>query len=498
VIQKLANFKQIRFLLGEKPTSQKTTPAVEQKEGALRRLRFGKKSKILVGFTLIIVMLVSIFAFLPRENQAAPPQNKDVPIAAPPSSTPNPTTTSTPSNPLAGIQQIITDINNVITPKKEPGVLESAQTINSSVWQKIASIAWKYYQPGVGVDRNTGLPWSGTGSQYFTDWDVGIYIQAAVDASKLNLVDNSSDWGFEARINKVLTFLETRELNDASYPFWFYQAKDKGVWHENSDKVPGDHIDLADTGRLFVALNNLRNYDINFTSRVNNIVLYGQLHNRSNYAELIPVINAESMSSVSIYSYYIASGFASFWPTQLAGAPGHVLDNIFSSGNVSIDGVLLPKSKISGDPLLCSVFELNNNDHRLMSLMNLTYSAHEAYYNNSVGKYRAFGEGPNYSSDWQWEWVVLPDNRTWTTLNSKNEEVGSPPVIYTKIAFGFLAIYNTSYTQNMCIYLEHNMQDPTSGYRYGIDEFNSPLNEFGSSTNGLILGAAVYATQNNL
>ncbi len=106
----------------------------------------------------------------------------------PPSSTPNPTTNSTQINPLAGIQQVIQDISKVITPTKEPGVLESAQTINSSVWQKIAAIAWKYYQPGVGVDLNTGLPWSGTGSPYITDWDVGVYVQAVIDAAKLNLV----------------------------------------------------------------------------------------------------------------------------------------------------------------------------------------------------------------------------------------------------------------------------------------------------------------------
>ncbi len=269
------------------------------------------------------------------------------------------------------------------------------------------------------------------------------------------------------------------------------------IWHQNSDKVSGDNIDIADTGRLLVALNNLRTYDTNLTARVNNIVLYGQVYNRSNYAAIVPNIKATSMSSNSIYAYYVASGFASFWPAELAVAPGNILNNIFSSGNVTIDGVLLPKAQISGDPLLCSVFELNNNDTRLMTLMNMTYSAHEAYYNSSSGKYRAFGEGPTFSTDWQWEWVVLPDGRTWTTLNDKAQESGIPPLIYTKIAFGFLAIYNTNYTRNMCIYLEHNMQVLTTGYGYGIDEKGSPLNSAGSLTNGLILGAARYYIQHN-
>ena len=42
-----------------------------------------------------------------------------------------------------------------------PGLIESAQTINSTVWMEVAANAWAYFQPGVGVDDNTGLPYAG-------------------------------------------------------------------------------------------------------------------------------------------------------------------------------------------------------------------------------------------------------------------------------------------------------------------------------------------------
>ncbi len=48
--------------------------------------------------------------------------------------------------------------------------------------------------------------------------------------------------------------------------------------------------------------------------------------NRSNYAVLVPGIKAECQSSNSIYTYFYASGFASFWPQEMANAPETVLD----------------------------------------------------------------------------------------------------------------------------------------------------------------------------
>jgi hypothetical protein len=222
----------------------------------------------------------------------------------------------------------------------------------------------------------TGLPWTGSGSPFITDWDIGVYIQAVIDASKLNITQESGDWGFNSRMDKVLKFLETRELNNASYPFWFYQSTDGKVWRDASDKTT-EPVDIVDTGRLFVALNNLRNYDKNFTQRVNNIVLYGQQYNRSNYAALLPSVAADGYGSTSIYAYIICSGFAGFWPDALKGVQTKILDNIYSpsNGNVSVNGVVLPKAAITTDVLLSCIFDINNSDSRLNTLTNYTYAS---------------------------------------------------------------------------------------------------------------------------
>ena len=89
-----------------------------------------------------------------------------------------------------------------------------------------------------------------------------------------------------------------------------------------------------------------------------------------------------------------------FGHNQLSNVPSAILNNIFSAnvtyspyGNVS-----LPEASITGDPLFCSVFELNNNSSRLMTLSRQVYLASEAYY-NATRQYAAFSEGNSPYTD---------------------------------------------------------------------------------------------------
>jgi len=107
-----------------------------------------------------------------------------------------------------------------------PGVIESGQPVNLAVWLGVAKNAWAYFQPGVGVDANTGIPYAG--DTYFkglTDWDLGVYIQAVIDAQEIGLISTSGTWGSYSRLDKALFYLENRPLNETThYPFWFYDA----------------------------------------------------------------------------------------------------------------------------------------------------------------------------------------------------------------------------------------------------------------------------------
>src|SRR5450759_4399544 len=97
-------------------------------------------------------------------------------------------------------------------------VTKGSLVVDQAYWLRLANNAWNYYQPGVSVDPNTGLHSSGLGYPYFTDWDLGVYIQAIIDTNQLGILSTGGTWGADARINKILAFLQTRQLTSNGFP----------------------------------------------------------------------------------------------------------------------------------------------------------------------------------------------------------------------------------------------------------------------------------------
>ena len=455
-----------------------------------RSFKLGKRGKVILGATLAIAILVSCFAFYPRENNTVPdiphPSTTE-PDAAPISnSTVTPTATPNPSPNI--IEQIIDTIADAVTDDSYM-IVKNSQNINSTTWEKIAAYAWNYFEKQ--VDPETGLPGSSGEFSAFTDWDLGVYIQAIIDAQTIGIIDKNGTSGSTTRTEKVLTFLETRDLNETThYPYWFYTSEGEN-YEENSDNAPW--VDVVDTGRLFVALNNLKNFDTNLETRIDNFV-YNVYGNRSNYAFLVPGIKAECQSSNSIYTYFYASGFASFWPQEMANAPETVLENILSSQTIPYGNITLHKGRILTEPLFGALFDLNSPE-KIETLVQEVYSAHETFY-NQTGVYRAFGEGPSFG-DWIYEWVVYGD-RMWVIKTVDQTTIEMTPVTFIKTAFCFLALNNTAFSKNMVMHLEEAFPVSYFGYHNGIDESGKKLpGGISIHTNGLILGAAKYAIQHS-
>jgi hypothetical protein len=355
-------------------------------------------------------------------------------------------------------------------------------TTSKSNWLQLAKNAWEYFQPGKGVNEITGLHSANLYYPYFTDWDLGGYLQTIIDAEKLGIVNNDGDWGARARIEKILTFLENRELTADGLPYWWYEA---ATGQKQGDGAP----DLIDTGKLLVALKNLELYRPDLAERVDNVV-----YKRVNYTSWLPSV--ESMAgSTSIYAYYVASGFAGFWPERIAPVAEVILNNIVIVPKVETYGVKLPMADIPCDPLFYSVFELKP-DARLLSLSMQVYLAHEARY-KTTGKFVAFSEGNTDLDDpsYVYEWVVRSDGRTWVVTDQTGSETQISQIVYYKVALGFLAIYNTDFARNMQEYLANQLPQPTSGYIDGIAEDGRLVSTITDKTNGLIISAARYATE---
>ena len=84
--------------------------------------------------------------------------------------------------------------------------------VDRAYWMGLANNAWRYFQPGVAVDSATGLQSAGLGFPYFTDWDLGIYIQSIIAVNQLGILSAGGTLGADARFSKILAFLQTRQL----------------------------------------------------------------------------------------------------------------------------------------------------------------------------------------------------------------------------------------------------------------------------------------------
>ncbi len=458
-------------------------------------IHFSKPEKCVIALTIVAILLVSAFGFLIEANKNLPTveavSNDPTASSSPTQTTSPPSSLTSTPRPTATIKPFIPSNHNYIIPvlpampQEQAGLIESSLQMNDSVWKTIAANAWKYYQVGSGVDSSTGLPAAGFAYNYFTDWDLGVFIQAIIDAQKIGLITKDGEWGASARLEKVIRFLETRELDDKTkVPFWFYTSDGTGYKTQNN-------IDVIDTGTLFVALHNLKIYEPSLASRIDTFV-YNSNNNRTDYAALVPGVKCFN-SSASVYAYYCASGFAYFWPNELAAIPDQILDNMYV-GKVRTYNVSMPKADITCEPLLYAFFNQPSNT-RIQRLMNETYTAHEARY-NATGEYVAFSEGGS-PYGFIWEWVVLANGDTWKITNGTTD-VQTNPFIYTKVSLSFLAIYNTTFARNMSIYLERVLPESTNGYCEGAD-FNADrdaavvLGSVSGNANGLILAAARYA-----
>ncbi len=349
-------------------------------------------------------------------------------------------------------------------------------------WVDLAEEAWRYFQPGKGVDATTGLSHAGVDWPYFTDWDLGLYIQVIIDAEKLGLLAREGSWGGAERIETVLVFLESRELTAEDLPYTWYDSRTGGRFGDASTNV-------WDTGKLLVGLGNLKLYRPELAGRIDEIVYV-----RTDYEPLASTVDGLA-PSLNIYVYYCAKGFSYFWPERHTQVAEELLDYIMSAEKVETYGVELPKAHLISEPMLHAVFELKQ-DTRLLELTRQVYLAHEARY-EATGYYTAFSEGNTGLIDpaYVYERVVEPDGQVWVIQRHSETEVDITPIVYFKVAVGFYAIYETEYAREMVEYLRSLLQEPGDGYMDGVDEDGRIVRTVIDKTNGLIIGAARYAME---
>jgi hypothetical protein len=337
-----------------------------------------------------------------------------------------------------------------------------------------AETAWKYFQPGVGVNPSTGLNYATSTYHYFTDWDLGCYISAIIDAERIGLLKKDGDWGSNYRINKVISFLKTRQLTDSGLPYWFYSADDGSPVTSKGQGNP------SDSGRLLVALHLLKQHRPELASDIDYIIA------RTNYAKF-----AEGCSTDGFYAYYLAHGYSLFGfnTSNVQKALGFI-DRIPSMKHVQVYSQSLPVAEVIMEPILHAVFELKVT-REFLDWAYKAYKVQEDRY-AATGKPTAFTEGAyDKSPNYIYEWIVHPNGRVWYVTTPTWERMDVAPVIYTKAALAMHAIWPSSYTEKLVDYVLPAKTD--KGFYEGVDENGRVLGILTDKTNSLIINAARYA-----
>ncbi|MCW4047213.1 MAG: DUF3131 domain-containing protein [Candidatus Bathyarchaeota archaeon] len=350
---------------------------------------------------------------------------------------------------------------------------------SKTYWMAMAENAWEYYQPGKGVNPQTGLHGAGLSYPYFTSWDLGTYIQALIDARELGLLQKDGPWGFDDRVQKILTFLNTRNLTVDGLPYLTYDSR--------TGQPHGDAPTFSiDEGKLYMALHNLKLLRPDLSQDIDYIVKV-----RNNNTALLP--DPQSwLSATDFYCYYVASAFKAFGFEGWDNVPSSIINAIVSQPNVTAYGVELPTAHICNEPLLLTFFEVKPRDSKFMWLLSQANLAQEARY-NATGRYTAFSEGNTGLGDptYVYEFIVDYDGSTFITKPSIT------PIAYLKVAVGFDAIFDTPYTNALVDHILNALPAPSNGYQEGIDENGRLVNVIIDRTNGLIMSAARYAIDNN-
>ena len=360
---------------------------------------------------------------------------------------------------------------------------ESSMLPNST-WIKWATNAWRYYGPStdLGVDPTTGLPIAGRYWPYFTFWDLGTYLYAIMDVSRLGILGKTGLWGSDDRINKVINWLQTCTLTTNQLPYLWYNARTGNPGTE----VSSEETNVSDYGQFLIAMHRLKTFRPDLITTIDNLVKV-----RFNTALMAGSSTRFSQAGTGIYAWYVSQGFMYFGYDSYTPVLEAMkrLKQMMDGPKVTVYGITLPRADLTSEPLQLGMFFADPNP-QLAELTRNAYLAQEKRY-NATGKYQAWTEGntglanPNYV----YEWIVTSGGGTWVITPSQ-----ITPIAYLRTAIAYEALSHTTYTRSMIDYLNTTLGGPTeAGYEDGVDESGRQVNTIVDRTNGMIIGAARFA-----
>ena len=287
------------------------------------------------------------------------------------------------------------------------------------------------------------------------------YIMSIIYAYKLGLITASgtctdsqtSTWGFNCRIQRVLDFLMQRQLiglQTNGTPYDFYSNSQSGGQYvqcpSTTQNVP---TSASDTGRLLGALSILESVTSSYDSDVNTIL--ARSHSAyDNFA-------ATCCNGADYYAYLMGEGYSAFNYPGCNPCSVFAAVNGYSGPTYHFNGQNLPEINTLAEPLSLEILQgqPHSTNTQFLNFAKMAYLVQNYGYIQS-GNFEAWTEGSypphNYPTAYIYEWVLVRLSNAWHTWQltgpgyaqegtSGGPPAGSPVLAFTKTAFSYLAIY---------------------------------------------------------
>lgn len=362
-----------------------------------------------------------------------------------------------------------------------------------------ANTAWQYFENN--VQSNTGLVNSVDGYPSTTMWDTASYLMGLIAAEKLNVISESQ---FELRMEKVLHTLARLPLIDGKLPNKAYNTQTlQMVDYANKPVDNGIGWSAIDVGRILVPMNIMVWQYPQFNKQVNDVLnhwdvsamiidgyLYGaRPSNRGDSMELVQegrigyeeyASKAMSLMGRDVFNAMKYIDYLEIREIDGVDIPTDLRDPArFHAHNYVVSESYILDSLEFGADSVSKIFA-----HRV-------YKAQENRYQRT-GILTAVSEDNVDEAPYFVYNTVFSDGKEWNAITDKGEDASHLKTLSTKAAFGWYALYETSYTQRLIddadeLYLKDK------GWYSGRYEIDGRVNKaMTANTNGIVLESLAY------
>ena len=370
--------------------------------------------------------------------------------------------------------------------------------VASDADMQVARIAWAYFQKN--TQDATGLVNSVNNFASTTMWDQASYLMALISVEKLAIVDRPE---FDRRVTKLLGSLAILPLFDDKLPNKAYDTRSLEMTnYQNQKSDRGIGWSALDVARIVVPLNiiawNYPEHSIavrnilkawKFDAMLQDGVFVGSRIGKTGRIEIVQ----EGRLGYEEYAAR-AMSLMGFDAVRAQRFDDYLRFEEIGGQEIAIDSRSHAKFKahnyVVSEPYILTALEMGL-DSEAKELAYRVYKAQENRF-NTTGIETAVSEDNVDQPPYFVYNSVFANGKKWNAIGEDGSDASHLRSVSTKAAFGWHALYRTSYTQRLVDGLS-GFHDKNAGWysgRYEID--GTPNKAITANANGIVLETIHY------